>query len=279
MDNIYNNRFNQHNHPISSKTPMKPELSFLICGLEHSGTTMASDLFREHPEIESGFECGVLLCEKPNDFQNFTPFRNHMAVGWGINEEDLIYACNAESFENFYQRLFERSSIVQNNQPKIIFDKTPRYVTQLKTVQSRLDLPAIVIIKDPRSLALSDFKRSGKKVEEIDSWYESWKNPKLLYMRSAYQGYQYAWESNRCNIIRLEDVCFNAKQTVKSMFEFVGLEFKCQYLDLRNKRFGNTSGSSISVNSCMQFMAALPDHIQTRIKEDFSEFDRWFYDF
>ena len=63
------------------------------------------------------------------------------------------------------------------------------------------------------------------------------------------------------------------------MFEFVQLEFSYEYLDLRSKRFGNTSGSSISVNSCMQFMTELPNHIQSKIKDEFSEFDRWFYDF
>ena len=264
---------------IHPNTTMQSELSFLICGLEHSGTTMASDLFREHPEVESGFECGVLLCDTPSDFLTFTPFRNHMAVGWGINEEDLTYACQASSFDGFYERLFERSSIVQAKKPEFIFDKTPRYVTQLAAVQSRIDLPALVLIKDPRSLALSDFKRSGTKIEEIDDWYESWKNPKRLYMRSAYQGYQYAWESERCKVVRLEDICFNAKETVQSMFEFVQLDFSYEYLDLRSKRFGNTSGSSISVNSCMRFMTALPNHIQSKIKDDFEEFDRWFYDF
>ena len=258
---------------------MSPPLSFLICGLEHSGTTMASDLFREHPEVDSGFECGVLLCDNPSDFLALTPFRNHMAVGWGINEEDLTYACQAVNFDGFYERLFERSSIIQTKKPKFVFDKTPRYVTQLIAVQSRLDLPAIVLIKDPRSLALSDFKRSGTKIEEIDDWYEHWKNPKRLYMRSAYQGYQYAWGNERCKVVRLEDICFNAKETVRSMFEFVQLEFSYEYLDLRSKRFGNTSGSSISVNSCMQFMTELPNHIQSKIKDEFSEFDRWFYDF
>ena len=106
----------------------------------------------------------------------------------------------------------------------------------METVQSKLDLPAIVLIKDPRSLALSDFKT--KKIKDIDIWYDSWKEPKRLYMQSAYQGYQYAWESERCHVIRLEDVCFNAKASVKLMFEFVQLEFKCEYLDLRIRDLG-----------------------------------------
>ena len=135
------------------------------------------------------------------------------------------------------------------------------------------------MIKDPRSLALSDYKRSKRPLEEIDSWYEEWKNPKMAYMRSAYKGYHHAWNTKNCHVVRLEDLCFNAKATVEDMFEFVGLEFKNEYLNLRNKRFGNTSGSSINVGSCMAFMDGLPERIQDQICSDFSEFDRWFYPF
>ena len=258
---------------------MNKSLSFLICGLEHSGTTMVSDLFREHPEIESGFECGVLLCENPRDFLTFKPYCNHMHVGWGIEQEDLKYASDTDSFETFYTRLFECSKIIKEKSPSIIFDKTPRYITHLEEVRGKINIPTITVIKDPRSLALSDFKRSKKPIEEIDSWYESWKSPKKAYMRSAYDGYLHAWENEDCLVIRLEEICFSAASTVRSMFEFVNVPFEHEYLDLRNKRFGNTSGSSISVNSCMNFMEKIPKHIQKKILEDFSEFDHWFYPF
>ena len=82
-----------------------PTLKFLVCGLEHSGTTMVSDLFREHPQVESGFECGVLLCEQPKDFLTYEPFCNHMYVGWKIDEQDFSYACEASSFKLFYQSI------------------------------------------------------------------------------------------------------------------------------------------------------------------------------
>jgi hypothetical protein len=258
---------------------MNKSLSFLICGLEHSGTTMVSDLFREHPEIESGFECGVLLCERPRDFLTFKPYCDHMYVGWGIEQEDLKYASNTDSFETFYARLFECSKIVKEKSPSIIFDKTPRYITHLEEVRGKINIPTIAVIKDPRSLALSDFKRSKKSSKEIDSWYESWKTPKKAYMRSAYEGYLHAWENESCLVIRLEEICFSAASTVRSMFEFVNVPFQHEFLDLRNKRFSNTSGSSISVNSCMEFMEKIPKNIQNKILEDFSEFDRWFYPF
>ena len=258
---------------------MKMKLSFLVCGLEHSGTTMISDLFREHPDVESGFECGVLLCKSPKEFESYEPFCNHMPKGWGVSQTDFNQCCDTNSFLEFYSRLFERSSVIAQSNAHIIFDKTPRYITQIKDVQARLSLPTIAVIKDPRSLALSDFKRSKKTLVEIDEWYDSWKDAKISYMRSAYTGYQYAWNNDSTLVLRLEDICFNAKYTVETMFNFVGLDFKCEYLDLRHKRFKNTSGSSISVNSCMQFMQELPIHIQKKIETDFSQFDLWFYPF
>ena len=254
-------------------------LKFLISGLEHSGTTMVSDLFREHPDVESGFECGVLLCDQPRDFLTFKPFCNHMCVGWKISQDDLIYACDTDHFKVFYERLFKRSDIVKDNNPSILFDKTPRYITQLESVQKRFNLPSISVIKDPRSLALSDYKRSKIKIQNIESWYEKWKPSKIMYMRSAYNGYEYAWKNNNCLVLRLEDICFDAKNTVQKMFDFVNIGFNIEFLSLRHKRFKNTSGSSINVNSCMEFMDILPKLIQNKIIKDFAEFDKWFYSF
>ena len=71
----------------------------------------------------------------------------------------------------------------------------------------------------------------------------------MIYMRSAYKGYRYAWKNKNCHVVRLEDICFNSKNTVKEMFDFVGIEFKAEYLNLRNKRFNNTTGSSINGGS------------------------------
>ena len=258
---------------------LSPSLSFLICGLEHSGTTMVSDLFREHPEVDSGFECGVLLCSQPSDFLTYEPFCNHMVVGWGIDQSDFEQACSAPSFDEFYERLFRASSLIQQKSARHIFDKTPRYITDLGRVQQRSGRPIIAVIKDPRSLALSDFKRSKRSLDEIDAWYEGWKEPKLAYMRSAYLGYQYAWQDDGCFVVRLEDICFDARNTVGALYDFVGLEFKSEYLSLRSKRFNNTSGSSISVGACMQFLDGLPRPIQDRICIDFAEFERWFFPF
>ena len=239
---------------------------------------MVSDLLREHPDVDSGFECGVLLCSQPSDFLNYEPFCNHMVVGWGITQGEFADACQAQSFEEFYRRLFGYS-LVREKSAQQIFDKTPRYITDLGRVQQRCQKPIVAVIKDPRSLALSDFKRSKLPLERIDEWYEAWKEPKMAYMRSAYLGYQYAWKDDQCFVVRLEDICFDARNTVAAIYDFVGLEFKTEYLRLRGKRFNNTVGSSISVGACMQFLEDLPSEIFERICCDFAEFDRWFFPF
>ncbi|TVS07098.1 MAG: hypothetical protein EA413_01985, partial [Cyanobium sp. PLM2.Bin73] len=67
-------------------------IDFIICGLEHSGTTLGSDLFRQVPGCDSGFECGVLLCTTPRDFAGNQPFYQNMLAGWKITEGDLADA-------------------------------------------------------------------------------------------------------------------------------------------------------------------------------------------
>ena len=121
---------------------------------------------------------------------------------------------------------FRFSSLIKKKSARNIFDKTPRYITDLGRVQQRSNRPIIAVVKDPRSLALSDFKRSKYSVDQIDEWYEGWVEPKKAYMRSAYLGYQYAWQDDHCFVVRLEDICFDARNTVTAIYDFVGLEFK-----------------------------------------------------
>ena len=105
---------------------------------------MVSDLLREHPDVDSGFECGVLLCSQPSDFLNYEPFCNHMVVGWGITQGEFADACQAQSFEEFYRRLFGYSSLVREKSAQQIFDKTPRYITDLGRVQQRCQKPILL---------------------------------------------------------------------------------------------------------------------------------------
>ncbi|MCP9927985.1 sulfotransferase [Cyanobium sp. CH-040] len=254
-------------------------LDFVICGLEHSGTTLASDLFRQVPGCDSGFECGVLLCESPREFPSLQPFYNNMIVGWQITEKDLESACSTDSFTGFYDCLYNSSGLFRDNKPSIRFDKTPRYIVNLPAICDTLDVPFVVMIKDPRSLLWSDFRRSKRPLEEIHLWYEEWAPAKLGYMEKAYKGYLEAWQSDQCIVIRLEDLCLRARETFESMFAHVNIEPRVNYMCIRDKRYLNTVGKSISVSVAVEHLLGLPPEIQQRVQTDFGHLDRWFYDF
>ncbi len=101
-------------------------LKFVICGLEHSGTTLLSDIFRQVPGLDSGFEVGVLLCDSPRQFPRRQPFYKHMRPGWKISPEDLQRCCAVDTVGEFYAELHRRSGVLKEGTIDI-FDKTPRY--------------------------------------------------------------------------------------------------------------------------------------------------------
>ena len=82
--------------------------SILICGYERGGTTLLAELFRSNG-YESGFECGVLMCDTPKGFLNYKPYVDMLVSGWGIKVEDIQEICSS-GFEQFYQQLIEKSN-------------------------------------------------------------------------------------------------------------------------------------------------------------------------
>jgi hypothetical protein len=49
------------------------EILCIVTGMEHSGTTHLSKILSAHPEIMSGFECGLLL-SNIKDYQKVGPW-------------------------------------------------------------------------------------------------------------------------------------------------------------------------------------------------------------
>lgn len=254
-------------------------VDFIICGLEHSGTTLASDLFRQVPGCDSGFECGVLLCATPRDFPQKNPFYRNMLDGWKITESDLAAACRSESFAEFYDNLYKHAGLFKDAEPVIRFDKTPRYIINLPAITAVMEAPIITMIKDPRAATWSDFRRSRKAAADIEAWYEEWMPPKRRYMEQAYVGYLHAWTSKQCLVTRLEDLCLNTRSTLEKMFQHVGMEPSLRYLNISDSRYPNTRGKSVNVSTAVEHLERLPKGIQQRVQKDFGHLERWFYAF
>jgi hypothetical protein len=248
--------------------------SFLICGPEHSGTTLLSDIFRQTSKYDSGFECGVLLADSPSAFRSMEPFVSNIKRGWKIGSEDLDYVCAADNFEKFYSRLVERSSLgLKRN----IFDKTPRYLVKLSDVRAKIDKPIFICYKDPRSIVASDFIRSQD--ENFDVWFEQYCNKKKIYMTRLYENYMRVKNASirDCYLVRLEDLCLDTKRTLNEIFKVIDEVFDLRYLNFENVRYRHNKSQSIATNIPFNYYKILTKNQLLKIEREFALFDDWFY--
>lgn len=250
-------------------------LKLLICGLEHTGTTLLSDLFRQVPGLDSGFECGVLLGDSPADFLDMSPFSNNMLKGWGISHAQLEACCAEPDFDGFYTQLMKVSSVLSPG-TSAIFDKTPRYLSDLTSVLGRSKCPVVVSYKDPRAIVFSDFKRA--KISDFDSWYDRYRTPKLRYVRTCYNEFIRHVDNPRVTTIGLEDLAMNSRATMERMFAHVGETFRLSYAIIDTLRYANVKNKVVSADIAFEYVGRLPQAAQDRIMTDFGHFTAWIYD-
>jgi hypothetical protein len=250
---------------------------FVICGLEHSGTTLISELLRQVPGTDAGFEVGVLLGRTPREFPAFQPFAAHMLWGWGLNEAAFQHCCDTDDFTVFYDRLMRASTKLRDGTVRI-FDKTPRYGTALTECMAKQPVPFIVACKDPRSTVYSDFKSSGQ--TDFDHWFAHYAREKLGYMRLHYAEFQRARAAGdpRLCVVRLEDLCLRPRETCARMFAHVGAHFHRGYLAFRAERYENTRAGSITAGAPFEYINGLGVVRSQRVMRVFAEFNEWFFD-
>ncbi|KIN75410.1 sulfotransferase [Sulfitobacter guttiformis] len=249
-------------------------LLFVVCGLEHTGTTLISDLFRQVEGIDSGFEGGVLLRSSPNEFRDLQPFATNMLKGWGITQEQLDHCCDADDFDTFYMRLAEASTVINANTNRI-FDKTPRYLSELSKVLERCDCPVLVSYKDPRAIVCSDFKRA--KTDDFDTWYDSYRGPKLRYMTSCYEQFAMHTGTARVKAIGLENLAMNARNSMEEMFAHVGETFKIEHAIIDSLRYKNVRNKTVSADIVFEYKGILSHRDQDRVLNDFAVCEQWIY--
>ncbi len=251
--------------------------SFLICGLEHSGTTMVSELFRQVKGLDSGFEVGVLLCDSPRGLPWLKPYDDIMLWGWGIDRAALGRCCDTHDFRVFYDRLRQETSVLKPD-TCAIFDKTPRYAASLTACLAKHDVAAIMIYKDPRASVYSDFKASG--ANSFTAWFSAYRAEKLGYMRLHYAQFQRAsrGRDTRVFTVRLEDICLDTRRSCEAMFAHVGQVFHPAYAALPTIRYANTRLGSISAGIPFDYVTAFSPAEKSMIKDGFAEFSDWFYD-
>lgn len=249
-------------------------MKFVICGMEHTGTTLVSDLFRQVPGLDAGFEVGVLLRDTPAGFLDLKPFSDNILHGWGITRAQFEHCCAAPDHLTFYDRLIAASTTLGAG-TTAIFDKTPRYIAQLESCLALVDVPFIVTHKDPRAIIASDFKRA--KTTDFDGWYADYMPRKRAYMRTCYAEWDKSSSNPRVFQIGLEELAMNARASMERMFDHVGLEFSLDYAVMKDLRFKNTRANFVSAEIAFEYQKILPEGVEERIFKDFAAINGWFY--
>lgn len=244
----------------------------LVCGFEHGGTTAVSELLRQHPTVDAGFEGGFLLAETPSDFPAIEPHYGIALRGWGLSAADMDHICGASGFGELYDRL--AASYVGIGAGDRIFDKTPRYLEQLDVVMPKMpEVPVVVIVRDPRALFWSWKKRSE---DPGPDWIDRFADRYLRYAR----GLTRAMESglgDRVHVVQHEALSTSPGPTGAAVYEFVGLTWDDGYLDF-DPRYRNVRGGGMVPGFIVEYRDHLIAGEQDRILEVTEEFAAWRWD-
>ncbi|MBR8827194.1 MAG: sulfotransferase [Gomphosphaeria aponina SAG 52.96 = DSM 107014] len=232
---------------------MNLPLAAIVCGFERGGTTLISEILRQHPQLDSGFEGGFLLVkEKPAEFLSLEPYCTNFKRGWKVNDSELEYICAAETWTQVYQRILEKATILTHKEGWI-FDKTPKYMEQLSQVMEKVPgVPAIVIVRDPRAIMWSWAKRA----ENPQSWMRNnLENACRRYMSYA-NGYKQAVANglgDRILLVQYENLCIHKHRETKKIFDFLKLDFQESYISFDGVNFPNVYGNEVSLKFLTEY--------------------------
>jgi hypothetical protein len=234
---------------------MNEILSFIIAGFEKSGTTLVSEIFRQHPGVDSGFETGFLLhptpaayfrAEKNPWFRSKSEGNHMLATGWGLDQAGVDAIRQSKDWKEAYLKLRQHASLIEDKNV-LLFDKTPKYMLHLSEVLERANVPVICTWKDPRGL-LASFRRHVPM--NVNTFVKRYRN----YATAALK------ERNNPLVlnVRYETLCQCPKEICRQMFEHVGLEFDERYLTFEPK-YHNARGTSITTEHVGEHKGVTPD--------------------
>jgi hypothetical protein len=258
--------------------PENHPLATIVCGFERGGTTLLSEILRQHPQLDSGFEGGFLLADEASNFGSIEPYYTNLKTGWGLGDSQLNHICAANTWSEVYQRLIEQSPIIKNKDT-LVFDKTPKYMQLLSNVLSKVpNIPCIVLVRDPRAILYSWFKRSGLKKEV-------WLEKTLSIQCQTYLSYALGWKTalengfgDRLLLVNYENLCSNTLSECQRIFDFIGLDFHSYYLSFKyHKKYGNVYGGGVSLEYLTEYQQHFSDDVCQQILKATEEFSNFWW--
>jgi Sulfotransferase family len=261
-------------------------LAVIVCGFEGGGTTMLSEILKQHPRLESGFEGGFLLVDKPQEFLSLEPYCTDLKKLWEVSEEDLKYICQGEIWPDVYRRLHDRAKIIKKNDTWLV-DKTPRYMAFLPSVLQKVpNVPCIVLTRDPRSVLWTRTKRTYNKNAPKGLTRTEWAERELEPACQAYlayaRGLRQAMEKgfgDKILLVKYESLCINQETEVMRIFDFIGMQFDLSYLSIKDKdpRYHPCRGNEISVQYLTEYKDNLSEETAEKALKMTEEFKSFWY--
>lgn len=260
-------------------------LKAIVTGFPGGGTSMLTEILRQHKKLDSGFEGGFLLVDNPSEFIDFNPFYKNLIKLWDLTPEEVAHITDTTDWNEVYYRLRELSPKIEDKDV-YLFDKTPKYMTALDDVLGKVkDTKCIVIIRDPRAVFWTRFKRvhhNQKVSQSIQEWIPSAYEPALrAYLKHA-EGYKRALKkfgSERIMTIQYEELCSNPLDFSKDIFAFLELEFDKNQIEFENKdeRYRPIRGKGISTDYMTEYKKKLSAEIQQQINDDLADYSDLFW--
>jgi hypothetical protein len=278
-------------------------LACIICGYERGGTTLISQLIRQHPDIDGRFECGFLLVNDLKDFADLGVYVRNLKAGWGLSNESFEYIIQAPSHLMAYQRLIEHSNLPDKNLR--IYDKTPKYMEDLSAILEKMNVPCVCVVRDPRAVYWSQQKRWDQETLMLgrltkfyvlskrlplpnftrrwsDTFFNNWHKANRLNIFSEYYlKYARGWQEAECQypdrtlLVRFEEVCSNPKEETQRMYDFLGLEFKTEYLDFPTAPDAIVDRGGILKDPIYEYREGLSKDDQKRILRKTMQCSEW----
>ena len=196
-------------------------LQGIICGVEHSGTTIYARLMNLNPNVVSGFngnhECCVLkfIKDRTTDVKNIiysnTGKRNFQLDDKTVN---LIVEARIErNFEECYRLVHENSPLISEGQK--IIDKTPAYVYRLREfLDMTPEINFVVVRKSLLSQCVS-WRNRGIPFEKTIKSYRS----------NYVTQFEALGDEPRVKVVRHENLYEDPVKVIEGIHDHFGLEF------------------------------------------------------
>jgi len=221
------------------------KLFTIVTGFQHSGTTILAQLIKSAPDVFGGFECGLLRNgTTPADFKNVEPFYDWMVWStkedlWGLSRESRDLLVSAKCDAEMYATLRDRSPLFHYspNQNSYLVDKTPAYLLKLVDVMDRTPGIPVVIAQKNHEALIKTYKKRNFSDQRIEGEMRLRKKP----LEAALKKYP-----DRIHIANTTRWYEDPDEVMEGVFNFLGLEWRSEYLTMAALNAKRVSGSVMS---------------------------------